>query len=106
MKYGEAESITNIFWADAKMIIDYASFGDVVAFDTTFCTNKENRSFGVFVGFKHFRKPLFLELPYCTMKQLNLLHGCLKPFYKLMIISILKLCLQIRMVLWELLLKV
>ena len=30
------EKITNIFWADAKMIIDYAHFGDVITFDTTF----------------------------------------------------------------------
>ena len=33
------EHITNIFWADAKMILDYAHFGDVVTFDTTFGTN-------------------------------------------------------------------
>jgi zinc finger SWIM domain-containing protein 3 len=50
------EKITNIFWADAKMIIDYAHFGDVVTFDTTFGTNKEYRPFGVFVGFNHFRE--------------------------------------------------
>ena len=35
------EQITNIFWADAKMIIDYTHFGDVFSFDTTFGTNKE-----------------------------------------------------------------
>ena len=34
------EHITNIFWADAKMILDYANFGDVVTFDKTFGTNK------------------------------------------------------------------
>jgi 5S rRNA maturation endonuclease (ribonuclease M5) len=45
-----------VFWADAKMLIDYAHFGDVVTFDTTFGTNKESRSFGVFVGFNHFRE--------------------------------------------------
>jgi zinc finger SWIM domain-containing protein 3 len=50
------EQITNIFWADAKMIIDYAHFGDVVTFDTTFGTNKEYRPFGVFVGFNQFRE--------------------------------------------------
>ncbi|XP_056691911.1 protein FAR1-RELATED SEQUENCE 5-like [Spinacia oleracea] len=50
------EQITNIFWADARMLIDYASFGDVVAFDTTFGTNKEHRSLGVFVDFNHFRE--------------------------------------------------
>ncbi|XBJ23335.1 hypothetical protein VPH35_001521 [Triticum aestivum] len=50
------EQITNIFWADAKMLIDYAHFGDVVTFDTTFGTNKELRPFGVFVGFNQFRQ--------------------------------------------------
>lgn len=50
------EQITNIFWADARMIIDYAHFGDVVTFDTTFGTNKEHQPFGVFVGFNHFRE--------------------------------------------------
>jgi hypothetical protein len=49
------EQISNIFWADAKMIMDYAQFGDVVSFDTTFGTNKESRPFGIFVGFNHFR---------------------------------------------------
>jgi hypothetical protein len=34
------EQIANIFWADAKMLIDYAHFGDVMTFDTTFGTNR------------------------------------------------------------------
>ena len=38
------------------MIIDYAHFGDVVTFDTTFGTNKEYRPFGVFVGFNQYRE--------------------------------------------------
>ncbi|KAM3297906.1 hypothetical protein ACQJBY_039718 [Aegilops geniculata] len=50
------EQIATIFWADARMIMDYAHFGDVVSFDTTFGTNKESRPFGVFVGFNHFRE--------------------------------------------------
>lgn len=49
------EQIANIFWADAKMIVDYAHFGDVITFDTTFGTNKEYRPFGMFVGFNQFR---------------------------------------------------
>ncbi|KAK8918336.1 Protein FAR1-RELATED SEQUENCE 5 [Platanthera zijinensis] len=51
-----SEYITNIFWADGRMINDYADFGDVVSFDTTFRTNKESRPFGCFVGFNHFRQ--------------------------------------------------
>ena len=38
------------------MLIDYAHFGDVVTFDTTFGTNKEYRPFGAFVGFNQFRE--------------------------------------------------
>ncbi|XP_004305434.1 PREDICTED: protein FAR1-RELATED SEQUENCE 5-like [Fragaria vesca subsp. vesca] len=50
------EQITNIFWADTRMIIAYAHFGDVITFDTTYSTNKEYRPFGVFAGFNHHRE--------------------------------------------------
>ncbi|KAK2654571.1 hypothetical protein Ddye_014427 [Dipteronia dyeriana] len=42
------EQITNMFWEDAKMIIDYGQFGDVLSFDTTYKINKENRTLAVF----------------------------------------------------------
>jgi hypothetical protein len=50
------EKITNMFWADAKMLIDYAHFDYVITFDTTFGTNKDCRPLGVFVGFNQFRE--------------------------------------------------
>nr|XP_027123335.1 protein FAR1-RELATED SEQUENCE 5-like [Coffea arabica] len=50
------EQITNIFWADASMLMDYTYFRDVVTFDTTYKTNKEYRPLGVFVGFNQFRQ--------------------------------------------------
>jgi zinc finger SWIM domain-containing protein 3 len=50
------EHIANIFWADAKMMLDYAYFSDVVTFDTTIGTNKEYRPFGVFLGLNQFRE--------------------------------------------------
>ncbi|XP_028059063.1 protein FAR1-RELATED SEQUENCE 5-like [Camellia sinensis] len=50
------EQITNMFWADAQMIMDYAQFGDVVTFDTTYKLNKEHRPFESFVGFNHHRE--------------------------------------------------
>jgi zinc finger SWIM domain-containing protein 3 len=50
------EQITNIFWADAQMIIDFKLFGDVVSFDTAYRTNKEYRSLAMFVGFNHHRE--------------------------------------------------
>jgi zinc finger SWIM domain-containing protein 3 len=50
------ELITNIFWADARMVIDYSHFGDVVTFDTTYSINKDARSLGVFLGLNHHRE--------------------------------------------------
>ncbi|XP_062173634.1 protein FAR1-RELATED SEQUENCE 5-like [Alnus glutinosa] len=50
------EQITNIFWVDLQMIVDYKLFGDVVSFDTTYRTNKEYRPLAMFVGFNHHRK--------------------------------------------------
>ncbi|XP_028769836.1 protein FAR1-RELATED SEQUENCE 5-like [Neltuma alba] len=50
------EKITNVFWADARMLIDYACFGDVISFDTTYSTNRENRPLAIFSGFNHYRE--------------------------------------------------
>ncbi|XP_028077049.1 protein FAR1-RELATED SEQUENCE 5-like [Camellia sinensis] len=50
------EQITNMFWDDSQMIMDYAQFGDVVTFDTTYKLNKEHRPFSSFVGFNHHRE--------------------------------------------------
>nr|XP_027086602.1 protein FAR1-RELATED SEQUENCE 5-like [Coffea arabica] len=50
------EQIMNIFWTDARILIDYKFFGDVVIFDTTYKTNKEYQSLEVFVGFNQHRQ--------------------------------------------------
>jgi zinc finger SWIM domain-containing protein 3 len=49
------EQITNVFWTDARMIMDYGYFGDVVSLDTTYCTNGANRPLALFSGFNHHR---------------------------------------------------
>ncbi|XP_030925797.1 protein FAR1-RELATED SEQUENCE 5-like [Quercus lobata] len=50
------ELINNIFWADARMIIDHSHFGDVITFDTTYSTNRDARPLGVFLGLNHHRE--------------------------------------------------
>ncbi|GAA0183516.1 hypothetical protein LIER_30912 [Lithospermum erythrorhizon] len=50
------EEISSIFWADGIMRSDYAAFGDVLCFDTTFRTNHLYRPLGCFVGFNHHRQ--------------------------------------------------
>jgi MULE transposase domain len=57
----ENQEIANIVWTDAKMIVAYARFGDVVIFDTTFGTNNEKWAFDVFVGFNHFREIVIFD---------------------------------------------
>ncbi|KAM3712710.1 hypothetical protein ACJW30_01G203100 [Castanea mollissima] len=55
------ELITNIFWADARMIIDYSHFGDVIMFDTTYSTNRDARPLGVFLGLNHHRETILID---------------------------------------------
>ncbi|XP_062100330.1 protein FAR1-RELATED SEQUENCE 5-like [Humulus lupulus] len=50
------ELITNIFWADAKMIMAYFYFSNVVSFDTTYKKNKEGRHFAMFLGVNHHKQ--------------------------------------------------
>ncbi|GMH25837.1 hypothetical protein Nepgr_027680 [Nepenthes gracilis] len=50
------DRITNIFWADVEMIIDYQYFGDAVMFDTTYRMDEGLRPFGAFTGFNHHRQ--------------------------------------------------
>ncbi|XP_059654919.1 protein FAR-RED IMPAIRED RESPONSE 1-like [Cornus florida] len=54
------QMITNIFWSDCKMIIDYGQFRDVISFDTTYKVVHGNRPFAIFLGMNHHREtPVF-----------------------------------------------
>ncbi|CAJ2670018.1 unnamed protein product [Trifolium pratense] len=50
-----AEDIASIFWADGIMQLDYALFGDVISFDTTYRTNNQYRPLAAFMGFDNHR---------------------------------------------------
>ncbi|XP_075516504.1 protein FAR1-RELATED SEQUENCE 5-like [Primulina tabacum] len=52
------EQITNVFWADERMLIDYEYFGDVVSLDTTYCTNRAYRPLAIFSEAHKQKKPL------------------------------------------------
>lgn len=49
------DRITNVFWADARLLIDYEYFGDVVSLDSTYCTDCSHRPLAVFSRFNHHR---------------------------------------------------
>ncbi|XP_028122937.1 protein FAR1-RELATED SEQUENCE 5-like [Camellia sinensis] len=48
--------MTNVFWSDAKMLVDYGDFGDVVCFDMTYKLNKDCRPFAPFIGVNHHKQ--------------------------------------------------
>ncbi|KAG0534153.1 hypothetical protein BDA96_04G254800 [Sorghum bicolor] len=49
-KLDDDEKIKSMLWCTGKNRADYAKFGDVVTFDTTYRTNLYNLPFGLFVG--------------------------------------------------------
>jgi hypothetical protein len=69
------ELIINIFWADARIVIDNSHFGDVVTFDTIYST--KNRLV-YFWDLTIIERLLYLELHCFMMKQLSLLYDCLR----------------------------
>ena len=42
------EQITNVFWANAKMVLDYGYFDDVLSLDAIDCTNRANMPLAFF----------------------------------------------------------
>lgn len=52
--------IKSMLWCTGKNRADYAKFGDVVTFDTTYRTNLYNMPFGLFIGVNnHFQSIVF-----------------------------------------------
>ncbi|XP_038877514.1 protein FAR1-RELATED SEQUENCE 4 isoform X4 [Benincasa hispida] len=49
----EEHQLRNVFWVDGKGMEDYAHFGDVVSFDTTYFTNKYKLPLVLFIGVNH-----------------------------------------------------
>lgn len=52
----EDDQMTNVFWADAKSVMDYYYFGDVVCFDTSYRANNYGRPLALFIGTNHHKQ--------------------------------------------------
>ncbi|KAF7819476.1 protein FAR1-RELATED SEQUENCE 5-like [Senna tora] len=50
------DQITNIFWADEKMVVDYGDFGDVVCFDCSYRFYIDCRPFTTFLGINNHKQ--------------------------------------------------
>ena len=56
----EQGHLVGLFWCDTQCLLDYAAFGDVVVFDSTYKTNRYNLPLVPFVGVNHhYRTVLF-----------------------------------------------
>ncbi|KAL6517929.1 hypothetical protein OROMI_033630 [Orobanche minor] len=55
------DTMTNIFWPDAKMRNDYSNYGDVVCFDTTYRKNGEGRPLAIFVGVNNVAAQMYTQ---------------------------------------------
>lgn len=56
----EEQRLRNLFWVDAKSRSDYASFNDVVSFDTSYIKSNDKLPFAPFVGVNHHCQPILL----------------------------------------------
>ncbi|CAL5017048.1 unnamed protein product [Urochloa decumbens] len=56
------DKVANVFWADARMVIDYSQFGDVVAFDVVSRNSINLRHFASFVGCNNLSEPIVFAL--------------------------------------------
>lgn len=56
MQIDEEDQMTNVFWADARSMMDYYYFGDVVCFDTSYKANDYGRPFAEFIGVNHHKQ--------------------------------------------------
>ncbi|CAA6673065.1 unnamed protein product [Spirodela intermedia] len=52
------DKVTNVFWADGKMIVDYSHFGDVTCFDTTYKRFNENCPLCLFTGVNNHKQTI------------------------------------------------
>ncbi|XP_072950699.1 protein FAR1-RELATED SEQUENCE 5-like [Typha angustifolia] len=52
------DQVTNVLWADAKSMVDFEFFGDILCLDTTSKLSDHGRPFAPFVGVNHHKQPI------------------------------------------------
>ena len=60
IQFDEDDKMTNIFWVDAKSMVDFSYFDDVVCLDMTYKANGYGRPFAPFIGVNHHKQIIVL----------------------------------------------
>lgn len=77
--------ITNAFWADGQMMVDYVHFGDV-CFDTTYRKNKKGRLFALFVGVNHYKQTIVFGIALLYDEKAQTFMGLFDTFTRFMLV--------------------
>ncbi|XP_062158622.1 protein FAR1-RELATED SEQUENCE 5-like [Alnus glutinosa] len=77
-----AKQLTNIFWADTQMIVDYELFGNVVSFNMIYKTNKEYRLLAMFVGFNHHREVVIFRAAFLYNETIQSFEWLFETFFE------------------------
>ena len=68
--------VQGLFWCDTQCMLDYAAFGDVVVFDSTYKTNRYNLPLMPFVGVIHHYRTVIFGCRIISHGILSLMCGC------------------------------
>ncbi|XP_056697588.1 protein FAR1-RELATED SEQUENCE 5-like [Spinacia oleracea] len=80
----EEDQLCRAFWADPICRKNYALFGDMVSFDTTFSTNMYNMIFGPFTGVDHHKKCITFAAALISNEDIVSFKWVFKTFVKAM----------------------
>ncbi|XP_056161721.1 protein FAR1-RELATED SEQUENCE 5-like [Syzygium oleosum] len=78
------QRLTNFFWSDDVSKLDYESFGDVLVFDTTYCTNKYNMICAPFVGLNHHWKNVIFGCAFLSDETIGSFVWAFRSFLEVM----------------------
>lgn len=78
------DKISNIFWADDHMLLDYDHFGDVVCLDTIYRTSNDFRPLVQFIGQNHHKQVVVFGAALVYDETIDSLTWLLKTFIEAM----------------------
>lgn len=67
----EENMLKHVFWTNGVCRKNYALFGDVISFDTTYGTNKYSMIFGPFTGVNHHRQSITIGVAFWGNEQVE-----------------------------------
>ena len=78
----EQGHLVGLFWCDTQCLLDYAAFGDVVVFDSTYKTNQYNLPLVPFVGVNHHKHTILFGCGIISHENKNSYKWLLRTFFE------------------------